>query len=172
MIASMLGEGWIVDGYDVSSSAREAARKRSEPGVVYEAIDDIPTGIYGGIVVSSVLQYQEDDAAVVELFIRFRRWLSEDSKGVVITDVVTPSGSRMNDAWDLVRSLVHRLGVSRAAGALLQTFRRSPGGLLCLDPKSVAKAARTAGLEVRHLETNLSPFSRRASFELSLPQSH
>lgn len=171
LLADLLGMECVVDGFDINPAAVLAARRARRPkvGTVMERRSDIPFGAYDGVVLSSMVQYLDGPEALGELLAAVASWLAPDRPlGVVMTDVVTPGGSRGRDAFDLAVDLTRHLGVAGAARQVVRTARRSPGRLLRLDDAEVAGAAEGAGLVARRLPMNLSPFTRRASYELRL----
>lgn len=171
LLLARLLPGCRVDGFDISGQAREAARRTSasveRPGEVFERRGRIPEGAYDGVVMSSMLQYLPDHAAVHELVRDVARWLvPRGARGAVVTDVVTPDGTRVADALDMGRFLVRTVGPVRAPRLVLRSARRSPGRLLVVPERVVTEAATGAGLQARRCTQNLSPLAHRASYVL------
>jgi SAM-dependent methyltransferase len=169
LLSRLLPGGHVVDGFDPSEAARDAARAAGErsgtPGRVFDERREVPEGAYDGVVISSVVQYLPDEFALEEMLVEVRSWLRPDAGAeVVATDVPLPGGGRLRDARDLLAYLARRLGPIGALGALARATRRSPGHLQAFSEAQVLERADRAGLRAATLDRNLSPFSARASY--------
>jgi SAM-dependent methyltransferase len=171
LLSRLLPPGTHVDGYDQAEAARQAARRAMVDGsgdtdtVIYDRLEDVPTGGYDGIVMSSVLQYLPTGAAVTALLERFADLLRPTrSLGVVATDVPSDGRNRMVDLWDLLRFSTGSAGIWRGGTITVRTVLRSPGDLLVLRGAEAVACAEAAGFSLRVLEGNLSPLRRRRSF--------
>lgn len=169
LLARLLPGAPMVDGYDPSEHARQAARaalrRAGAAGEVFAAREAVPEGVYDGVVMSSVLQYLPDDAAVEDVLGDVARWLRSDRVAeAVATDVPLPGAGRSRDARDLVVGLSRELGPIGAIVGLARAAGRSPGALHSVAEADLAACSAHAGLHAVRLERNLSPFSARASY--------
>jgi SAM-dependent methyltransferase len=172
LLARLLPGSCRLDGYDTSGEARAAARRTladlgRDRGTVHDVRDQVPTGSFDGVILSSMLQYLPDRAAVGDLLGDVARWLRPDGFGVIATDVVDRGAGRLADGRDLLAFLVAQQGPVRGAVTAVRAARRSPRGLLALDDQDMAVQAARAGLTTRRLAANLSPLRHRASYLLT-----
>jgi SAM-dependent methyltransferase len=169
LLARLVPPGHVVDGYDPSPAARDAARAAGRrwdmSGAVFDDPDDVPLGVYDGVVISSVLQYLSDEDALTAMLQDVGRWLRPaGALGTVATDVPVPGERRLSDARDLAVGLTRRLGPLGATRELVRATRRSPGGLRSFAEADVETCALRAGMTAERLVTNLSPFRARATY--------
>ena len=169
LLASMLGPGFAVDGYDPSDAARRAARRRAARGdgiAVHDRPEQIPTSSYDGVVLSSVVQYLEGPDELRQLLQRLAPVLVPGAHGVLATDLPVPGGRRVVDGWDVWRDLSAGFGPVPATREVLRSARRSPGRLWTPDPQDIDAACRAAGFDAVRLAENLSTFTQRATLLL------
>jgi SAM-dependent methyltransferase len=169
LLSRLLPGGHVVDGFDPSEAARDAARAASAragtPARVFDDRRDVPEGAYDGVVISSVVQYLPDAAALEEMLVEVAAWLRPVADAeAVATDVPLPGGGRLRDARDLLADVSRSLGPADAVGALVRATRRSPGHLRAFSESQVLDCAGHARLGVDRLHRNLSPFSARATY--------
>lgn len=165
LLASMLGEGWKVQGYDPSPLARDAARTRGLE--VHESVASVAaSGPVDMVVLSSVAQYLGDESELIEVVVQAAGWLS-DGGCVVVTDMVVPGSTRLRDVADLMSSTGRRFGARSALNHLMETARRSHGPLLRVEPDRLAAALSEEGLVVERLRSNLSTLRGRVTVVIS-----
>lgn len=171
LIARQLDGIWLVDGYDESADARDAARATlttlDRPGRVYDALADVPTDAYDAVVVNSLFQYVPE-AEVDQLFREAAAPLRRNATvGILVTDVVADGANRVIDLRDLLRHLLALLGPIAALRAAVLGIRSGyPSRRQRHREATLAAIARGAGLDLERLPRNLSTFSRRATFVL------
>ncbi len=172
LLARNLDGTWLVDGYDEWDSARAAGRATlaglREPGVVYDAMDDVTAGAYDGVVVNSVFQYVPDAAAAQDMFALIAPVLAHDAPiGIVITDAVSEGRNQAVDLRDAIRYAVAKRGLIGGVAGTWETIQSGkPAKRHFIAQAELEVAAEAEGLVlVRHAE-NLSTFTRRATFIL------
>lgn len=165
LLAAMLDDEWVIEGYDPSEPARRAARSRRSMAVVHDTLVTVPEGSFDVMILSSVTQYFAGADELGRVIDAAKGWLVPSGL-VVITDVVTVDSSRVRDARDIISGTTRRIG-SRAAGVhLLRAALRRSGPLLQLDLVDIDALAAGAGLTCEVLPQNLSQFSSRRSVVL------
>lgn len=173
LLARRLDGTWVVDGWDEWDQAREAARatqrRLAEPGVVYDRLDDVPTGHYDVVVLNSLFQYVPDADAARSLFADVARVLAPDAPiGIVITDCVSDGANPAVDLRDAFRYAVSKRGfVGGIAGTWEGIQSGKPAKRHKLGQAALAAAAGDVGLELTRHPRNLSAFTRRATFVLN-----
>lgn len=158
-----------VDGFDINPQAADVAAQRAralKDATIFRELARIPAGAYDVVVVNSVIQYLETEAALGQTLKTLRGFLKPNGE-VVISDVLPRAYSAPKDA---VRSLVvaTREGVLPAMVRHLWKAATKPGGLalLMLDPPELARLAGEAGFAAELLDLNLTPSRQRYSVRL------
>lgn len=172
LIAAQLDGVWVVDGYDESPTAREAARATQRDlrtgGVVFDRLDDIPTGAYDAVIVNSLFQYVEGPDAARGLFATVGRLLATDAPiGIVVTDAVSDGSNRFADLVDLLRFTFGTCGPRIALVGIVQGIRSGrPSKRHRIAQADLERAAEDVGLRLERLPASLTRFRRRATFVL------